>query len=190
MGPVLTDSITEGLAEFCATRTQTSFLRLRRQVIDSPAYNPYSADMGDADRLISEGKWDDAEQYIHKLFPNWIISPGAHLRLSYLYRKLGDEKSSVSEGLLGVSFLDATLASGDGTRDRPFLVSRNEDEYDVLAHLQRDRSRQQLVKEDDRVFDVWDWDDGECLWFDIADQYKYLERTFAAQLNDDNPDQD
>ena len=181
------DSIRDALLEFCITQTQTSFLRLRRQVIDSHAYNPYSADMGDAERLISESKWDEAKLYLLSLFPNWIISPGAHFRLSYVYDQLNDEKASVLEGQLGIWLLNAILESGDGTHDRPFLVSRNEDEYDVLAHLQRECSLQRLTNDNDKVFDVWEGDNGECLWFDITDQYKYLKRKFASRLKDDIP---
>ena len=177
---MLTESISDALAEFCTSHTQEHYLYLRQQMIDSPEYDPYSADMERADQLLSEGKWQDAHRYILSLLPNWLTSPGVHFRIAFVHRKLCKADQEQFEGSLAIWLMEAILATGDGTREKPYLVSRVEDEYDVLEHFGLKRTRQLCVEEETRVLDVLECDNGRSLWFDASVQFEFLSRKFHA----------
>jgi hypothetical protein len=72
------------------------------------------------------------------------------------------------ERSLFVLTLQGLLATGDGTRDNPYIVCHASDEYDVLVALGREPAGQALEEHDDRLFDVLTCDDGREVWFDVT----------------------
>lgn len=105
---------------------------------------------------------------------NYLLSPGAHLLLGDIYEKLGDEESARRERTIAIRCVKAILASGDGTADRPYLVTRVSDEYDVLAYLKKPMERQSLQQRGGRACDVMCCKDGSEIWFDISEAFGKL----------------
>jgi hypothetical protein len=60
------------------------------------------------------------------------------------------------------------VASGDGTRARPWTVLRVSDEYDVLRSLGRRPASQELVGQAGRELDRIECVDGSEAWFDAG----------------------
>ena len=65
--------------------------------------------------------------------------------------------------------LQGILATGDGSRRKPYLVSQLSDEYDVLKLLGQTCEKQHLVQRGPRSCDVLTCDDGSQRWFNISD---------------------
>jgi hypothetical protein len=63
------------------------------------------------------------------------------------------------------------LSTGDGTVDRPYLVTYVSDESDLLMATGRRGRQQRLVEGDVGCYDVVTCDDGQEVWFDVSDVY-------------------
>ena len=85
----------------------------------------------------------------------------------------GRREQLASQGLpdswVGVARMVAgILATGDGTRARPWTVLRVSDEYDVLRSLGRRPVSQELVGGAGRELDRIECTDGSEAWFDAS----------------------
>ena len=168
----------EQLAEFIMSPSRELYLELRDVVIASEFYAPYSDEFETAVRLFEEENFDDARETIQNGMPNLILSPRAHHLLSYLHFKAGDKKTAQFEFAFSEACLKGILATGDGSIEKPYLVTRTSDEYDVLEHLGKELTRQALAESEDRRLDVMTCRDGATLSFDITDAYDQLSQSF------------
>jgi hypothetical protein len=81
----------------------------------------------------------------------------------------GQQSRAKREASLMAACLAGMKATGDGSRARPFVVTRISDEYDLIHSLGKTSSQQRLVFADGSHFDVHDLVDGTTIWFDISD---------------------
>ena len=72
---------------------------------------------------------------------------------------------------MGRLILKSILATGKGTKKKPYAVMRVEDERDVLSVLKKQAGPQFLMKDNSRVFDLLQCSDGSEVYFDITLMY-------------------
>lgn len=168
----------EQLAEFIMSPSRELYLEIRDDVIASGFYEPYSDEFETAVQLVEEENFEEARLAIQNGMPNLILSPRAHRLLSYLHFKAGDKESAQFEFAFSEACLKGILATGDGSTQNPYLVTRTSDEYDVLEHLGKELTMQALAESDDRRLDVMTCRDGTTLSFDITDAYEQLSQSF------------
>ena len=101
-------------------------------------------------------------------FPNLLLSPLAHMMLSQAYLDLCMENEAKGEKAMGHLILKSILATGKGTKKKPYAVMRVEDERDVLSVLKKQAGTQLLMKDKSRVFDLLQCSDGSEVYFDIT----------------------
>jgi hypothetical protein len=157
-----------------------NFLRLRREVVGAPTYNPYTDEARDIERMLEAGDAERAKEMMVPAMANYLLNPGAHLLLGDIYEKLGDGEAARRERAVAAACLKAILASGDGTAGRPYLVTRVSDEYDVLAYLKRPTEGQSLRSCGGRMCDVIRCRDGGEVWFDVTEAFEKLGGQFRA----------
>ena len=167
------------LIEFVQDPSSGNFLALRSALIGSEHYDPYSDEMDQIDLLIENEKWSDAQEALGLAMPNLMLSPRAHLAMSFVAKKMGNEMAEKLEGFLASAFCQGIIETGDGTKESPYLVTRTSDEYDVLAFLQLEFAGQSLLESEGRAFDLVKCNDGTEIWFDISDCYKKLKDQFG-----------
>jgi hypothetical protein len=95
-------------------------------------------------------------------------------------KRSNDEKAARMDGYIGVACCKGIVATGDGTKRRPYLVTRISDEYDVVRYLGKQPARQALTGIGDRHFDVITCTDGSEIWFDITAPYSKFEEKLDA----------
>ena len=169
----------ELLIEFVQDPSQDNFLALRSAFIESEDYDPYSDEMDQIDSLIEDEKWDEAQEALGLAMRNLMLSPRAHLAMSFVAKKMGNEMAEKMEGFLASTCCQGIIETGDGTKESPYLVTRTSDEYDVLAYLQQEFAGQSLHESEGRTYDLVKCSDGTELWFDISDCYKKLKDQFG-----------
>jgi hypothetical protein len=82
---------------------------------------------------------------------------------------LGDDLEARQRRAAVQACLRGLLATGDGTRKSPFLVTYLTDEADVMRALdQTDIRCQQLVETGSKRCDVITCHDGSDIWFDVT----------------------
>lgn len=162
------DAILEAFDHYLDASTPENFLVLRAALAASPAYHPNGDRRSDAEELMGAEKWDDALRLLMQDMDNCFLTPRCHFLAAFAAHKTGDEKKAQVENRVGNLLMQAILESGDGTKARPYLVSRITDEYDVLHHLNKNLKQQSLVSDETGTFDNMECDDGTDYWFDIS----------------------
>jgi hypothetical protein len=161
---------------FLQNPSAESFRAIRAAVVNHPRYDGYSRDLNEMEDAHHQKRYADVKAAFGAAQPNLLLSPAAHLLLSMSLRAEGDDQNADLERFICFRCIEGIRATGDGTRDRPWLVLRTSDEYDVLSALGKQLSSQHLVHENERSFDKMACADGSELWFDITDMFAAMAR--------------
>ena len=161
-------SVKEKFLAFLNKPSGDGFEILRQQVAASERYAPYSNELEMLAAALGAGHPQAAIDLFWRSFPNLLLSPLAHFILSQAYLDLKREDEAEGEKALGRLILKSILATGKGTKKRPYAVMRVEDERDVLSVLKKEAGAQFLMTDKSRVFDLMECSDGSEVYFDIT----------------------
>ena len=81
---------------------------------------------------------------------------------------MGKENEATFEKALAHQLIKSILATGKGTKKRPYAVMRISDEMDVLSALRKQAGPQFLMMGNNRVLDLLQCSDGSDVYFDIT----------------------
>jgi hypothetical protein len=168
---------------FLQNPTEESFRAIRDAIVNHPKYDGYSHDLREMEDAYEQKRFADVKTAFAQAQPNLLLSPGAHLLLNLAMRDEGNTQGADMERFICFRCLDGIQLTGDGTKERPFLVLRTSDEYDLLSTLGKQLSQQGLIHENDRSYDVMTCADGSELWFDITDMFAAMARRMNAGGN-------
>jgi hypothetical protein len=161
--------IRESFLSFIQNPSLETYEAVRRGVIESPAYAPYSGDLTKLEQLLEQKRHKEVIEAFCRSLPNLLLSPRAHLLTGIAFRELGQEPESKAEFGIMEFCLQGIRLTGDGTRERPFKVISTHDEYAVMLALEKKFTRQALSETQGKPCDVFTLEDGTELFFDIAD---------------------
>jgi len=164
-------SVRENFLEFLKKPSVDGFEILRQQVAASDRYAPYSNEPDMLMAALCAGEPQAAIDLFWRSFPNLLLSPLAHFILSQAYLDLKREDEAEGEKAMGRLILKSILATGKGTKKKPYAVMRVEDEKDVLSALKKQAGAQFLFRDKSRVFDLMECSDGSEVYFDITLMY-------------------
>jgi len=155
--------------KFAENPDRKSFLAVRQEVLAAKEYQPDSEELDRADELIDEGKWAEARVCLQEALPNLLLSPQAHLLMAAIAEELGDSGEEQLEDFLASTCAEGILSTGDGTKDKPYLVLRATDEYDLIEYLEKEPIDEEEVEDGERSLDRVKCNDGSELWFDVTE---------------------
>jgi len=158
----------EDFYAFIQTPGKELFLQSRAKVVAHPDYNPYSDDIRVIEDLTDEGKFDEAVRHRNI---NTMLSPRANMLHAFAFSQLGLENEENAMAVVGGQILENILLTGNGSLQEPYMVTRVEDERDVLTSLQERSTAQALVQQDGRYYDRLTTESGREIYFDITDCY-------------------
>jgi hypothetical protein len=163
--------------------TFENFISLRDGISASQRYDPYSSDLGLMQAKIFEGDFAGATWVFSSVFPNLLLSPAANMWMSIAAEKLGRKDDSEWSCNLGLFLIRCMMKTGDGSANKPFVVLRVEDEYDLLMALKKDRAAQFLLFNNEtlRVLDRIVCTDESEVYFDITIPYKRMNELEARK---------
>ena len=161
-------SVRENFLEFLKKPSVDGFEILRQQVAASDRYAPYSNEPDMLMAALCAGEPQAVIDLFWRSFPNLLLSPLSHFILSQAYLDLKREDEAEGEKAMGRLILKSILATGKGTKKKPYAVMRVEDEKDVLSALKKQAGAQFLVRDKSRVFDLLQCSDGSEVYFDIT----------------------
>jgi hypothetical protein len=169
----------ETFVAFLTTPTAETFAAVRDLVVNAANYDGYSQDLRKMEDAYQQKRFADVKNAFAQAQPNLLLSPGAHLLLSITLRDEGNAKGSEMERFICFRCVDGIKSTGDGTEEKPYLVLRTSDEYDMLSALDKQFASQHLIHAKGRSYDKMTCVDGSELWFDITDMMAAM----AARLN-------
>ena len=164
---------------FLESPNRESYLAVRNALISSEHYDPYSSEMDSVNGFVDAGQFDEARETLSESMPNLLLCPSAHMAISFIAEKSGDEKAAQMERFVAATCCEGLLTTGDGTQENPYLVVRTSDEYALIEYLGKQFKSQSLIEDGNRHFDLIHCVDGSELWFDITDPYKRLGEIFG-----------
>ncbi|WP_243059310.1 DUF4919 domain-containing protein [Nocardioides sp. SR21] len=148
------------VGRYLADPTPASLADVRRAVRADPSFDPGLV-VGEADGLAA----------LQRLMPGALLSPSAHGALADALARAGRQQAAARERLIARAALAGILATGDGSRERPWSVLRVSDEYDVLRSQRRRSTEQTLERDGSRHLDRHVCDDGSEAWFDVTELF-------------------
>jgi hypothetical protein len=163
--------VRENFLEYLKKPTPKGFQGIRQQVAASDRYAPYSNELDMLVAALGAGDPQSVIDLFWRSFPNLLLSPLVHLMLSQAYLDLKKENEAEGEKAMGRLIMKSILATGKGTKKKPYAVMRVEDERDVLAALRKKPGLQFLITDKSRVFDLQRCTDGTEVYFDITLMY-------------------
>jgi hypothetical protein len=161
-------SVKEVFLEYLKKPSTEGFQSLRQQVAASDRYAPYSNELDVLAAALGAGHPQAAIDLFWRSFPNLLLSPLAHLMLSQAYLGLKKENEAEGEKAMGHLILKSILATGKGTKKKPYAVMRVEDERDVLSALKKQAGAQFLIMAGSRMLDLLQCSGGSEVYFDIT----------------------
>jgi hypothetical protein len=156
------------LTAFVEQPSKATYLAARDAVLRESPLPIVAADLADLDRLLDQEEYEAVLDRIDALPISKVLAPHVHYLAAEAAEALRDARAVELERSLFVLTLQGLLATGDGTRDNPYLVCHATDEYDVLAALGREPAGQALEERGGNLFDVLTCDDGREVWFDVT----------------------
>jgi hypothetical protein len=161
-------SVKETFLEYLKKPSVEIFLAVRQKVAESDSYAPYSNELDVLAANLCAEDPQAAIEYFWRTFPSLLLSPSAHIMLSKAYLDLKKENEAEGEKAMGRLILKSILATGKGTKKKPYAVMRVEDERAVLAALRKQPGPQFLMMGNNRVLDLLQCSDGSEVYFDIT----------------------
>lgn len=140
--------------------------RLRAAVRRARTFDPdldLAGELGDAMR---RGEHVRVAETIAERMPGAALSPAAHVMLGAALRAMGDEASARREERMARLSVVSVLATGDGSRERPWSVLRVADEYDVMRARGLHPRGVSTTTTPGATLDKHDTDGGE-VWFAV-----------------------
>jgi len=156
------------LNAFLRERTLDRYLAVRDAMLTSRHYDPKSTVLPDVYRLLGHGLYHQVLAIATQAMANWVLNPGIHFVVAQAFRELGDEERAEIETETGRVLLGGLLMTGDGSPERPYIVLRAADEYDVLASMGLRCRAHQVAYRSGRAYDALACDDGRDVWFDVS----------------------
>ncbi|WP_254512945.1 DUF4919 domain-containing protein [Anatilimnocola floriformis] len=120
-------------------------------------------------QLLAAGEATAVIEQVHSWKSRAAFSPRAHYFCGEAHALLGELEQAEVERLAFSACLQGILATGDGSRLKPYIISQIPDEYDVLKLLGLTCQKQRLVQRGRRSCDVLTCQDGSSVWFNISD---------------------
>ena len=170
--------------EFVENPTGALYLGLLEELTAGPDYRPYSRQIDQIRGLLDSEEYEKAFEACHLSKGTLLLSPELHMLAGYAARKLGDEELFNMERAITASCVHGILDTGDGTKEKPYVVSVTDDEYFILEVLKKKFEAQALLQVGDRHLDLIRTTEGDELYFDISRPYENLQKQFSKKADD------
>jgi hypothetical protein len=167
--------LNDRFGEFLEEPEPVRYGKLRKLVMADKAYNAGSSALETVEVLLDHGRYAEARRRVRQMMPDWLLSPRAHRLAAVAARQLGEGRDEAREATIARRCIEGLLTTGDGTRERPYLVTHIDDEYDVIDHFEKKLASQELVAEEGRSLDRIACQDGSEYWFDLTDVHARMD---------------
>ena len=155
-------------AEFLGKPSKESFLAVQAVVMKHASYAPYSPELDAVADLLEEKKFSEAREQLDAAGVNLLLSPRAHQFRAQIELAAGKANAAEKAAQTAKALLEGIRATGDGTEQAPFKVTRTSDEFDIARSLNKRVSGQGRRSKDNTICEVLQLAGGGELWFDVT----------------------
>ena len=162
-------SLQEAWQLFLESPTRASFAALRELVVSDDEYAPAAFKLAELTDLLQRNAFREVQRLADELMPAWALCPRIHFLAGCAAEALGDAEEVELCRFLSTTCVDGIVASGEGTRSNPWLVTYPSDAQDCLTRLGTSMVSQQLMDRGDLLLDVIVAADGKSYCFDVTE---------------------
>lgn len=163
------DRVHKEYQAFLEDPNAATFRRVRSALLQLTPPASRGAELYELVELCAAEKFAEARAKINTMMPHWALSPRVHALAAEVALQLSDDEDAQLEQFIACCCLRGLLASGDGSRAFPYLVTHSSDVHEILKALQQTAQRQSFVPTNDRRYDLVQCDDGSEIWFDVTE---------------------
>jgi hypothetical protein len=149
--------------------TTRRYKQLRSQLLADSSLGNLSLCLAEIEDCITNGELHHASDLVADLLPAGLLSLRLHRLGGELALTRGDQQRAELHRFTYHGLKTAILATGDGTRRRPLLITYASDATELLTALGNEVLSQSLVEEKERRFDVLLCSGEREFWFDVTD---------------------
>jgi tetratricopeptide (TPR) repeat protein len=163
------DALAGIVDRFLAKPNKENFTALQARVIADPGFDRKSQGLTDMLDLYKHKRYREALDRYHACAADLLLSGQAHFYAARCYEELGQKEMQKKEMAYVRACLQGLLATGDGSPERPIVVTHVSDEYDLLTcPFQTESKSQSLTEKKGRWYDVLECSNGKTYWFDVT----------------------
>jgi hypothetical protein len=174
----------KSFSKFVENPTGAQYRELLDELTAGPDYRPYARQIEQIHGLLDAEEYEKAFQACQLSSRTLLLSPEVHMLAGFAARELGDEERFEIERVVTAACVRGILDTGDGTMEKPYVVSVTSDEHLVLEVLKKTYGSQELVRDGDRFLDLVRTTDGEEVYFDITSPYLNLQSQIFEKADD------
>jgi hypothetical protein len=172
------------LFDFVENPTGARYLEMLAELAAGPDYHPYGRQIEQIQGLLDAEEYEKAFQACQLSRGTLQLSPEVHMLAGYAARKQGDEELFNMERAITAACVRGILDTGDGTKEKPYVVSVTGDEYFILHVLDKKFGSQALIQDGARHLDLIKTAEGDEIYFDITLPYQNLHNQLNEQTDD------
>jgi hypothetical protein len=165
------DNLRSIFMQFVQQPNAETYRKLHALVTSQPSYDPYGNELNQVEEFLSRQDYAEAKKRLSDMMVTWLISPTVHMLAGFVAAKLGDTPAC----------MQGILATGDGTDNKPYLVSRVRDEYEVIRFLGKTSAAQAAVSHGNLFLDSHTCSDGSSIHFDVTALKRKLDQQFKPR---------
>ncbi len=166
---------------FLAQPNKENFTAVQDRILADRGYDETARGLEDMLDLYRQKEYQKAIDRFQAAMPDLALSPQAHFYAARCYEELGKKELQKKETACVRACLQGLLATGDGSPERPFVVTHASDEYDLLTcPLKTESKSQTSTHKKGRWYDVLECASGKTYWFDITRTFGQDGKSIAA----------
>lgn len=149
--------------------TARRYKQLRSLLLSHEPLGSFSLRLAEVQRRVEEGDAEAAGALAKEMFPAGLLSLRLHRLAGQAALDGADLKRAELHRFTYEALCSAILATGNGTRGRPLLITYASDAAELLAARGLEVQSQSLIEEQGRRYDVHLCREEREFWFDVTD---------------------
>jgi len=134
------------LERFLAHPTARHYLRVRKLILQDAQLRPRTADLVRLHQLFEAGQFQQVLDAAERMLPAWALSPRLYWLTAFAAQELGHTDDAELDRFLYQSCLAGITATGDGSRQAPYVITYLSDEAEWLQWSGRRAQQRGLVR--------------------------------------------
>lgn len=156
-------------ARFLESPSRATYLAARSAWLQSGGQSLHPAELTELAALLEQGDATGVIEMAHGWQSRGALSPRVHYLTAQAHELRGEIEQAELERWVFQACLQGILATGSGTKQKPYVITQISDEYDVLQLRGVQSIGQRAVQRGRKTCDVLSCSDGNEIWFEIGD---------------------
>ena len=159
----------DSFASLLKTPTAQRYKRARLLLLTTASLTDFSLALAQLEALLAANEFTLAQEQVRNLKSAGLLSLKWHRLAGMLALQLGDTNRAQLHKFTFEALRSAILATGQGTRKRPYFITYSSDAHELLLAGGASVQSQSLVEEREHRYDVHLCANEREYWFDITD---------------------